>query len=103
MNCFFQLVGRSLPLHALQIRTHDVPELARMIMRNIMGEMRSIPDHHVCAVDRLAIDPAIKTRFVRWTSGNGAIVDLRAMIPENPKVPPSEWGIRHGGCHAVVG
>src|SRR5260221_6030807 len=74
-----------------------------MIVRNIMGEMRTVPDYHVCPVNRLAMDPAVKSRFVRRTSGNGAIVDLSTVIPENPQIPASERCIGHGGCHAIVG
>ena len=39
------------PSDALQVRAHHVAELARMVMRDVVREMRTVPDHDVGAID----------------------------------------------------
>lgn len=64
------------PLHALQVRSHDVAELARFFVGDVVAEMRAIPDDHVSAIQGLAIHPGVEACLVRWPGGDHTIVDL---------------------------
>ena len=68
--------GPTSPLHALQIRTHDVPEMPRLFMRNVVGEMGAIPYDHIGAVDRLTVDPMVDSGLIRWADGVDTVIDL---------------------------
>src|SRR5215218_3110497 len=75
-----------------------------LVLVNIMGEMRRVPDHHVLVRDALSVDEAVdvggsvRLRCPHLTrSGRYPIVDLPLVKPQDPHVSASE-----GVCYAVV-
>jgi hypothetical protein len=51
-------------------------KFARLLVGDVVTEMRAIPHDHVRTVERLAVHPGIKAGLVRWPSGDDTIVDL---------------------------
>src|SRR5262245_40732295 len=88
---------RHLPFHRLQVWAHDMSELSGLVVGDIVGEMRAIPDDHVGAVYRLPGEPGIEASLVRWTDRDDAVVDFRAVVPQNPNIAAWEGPIRHCG------
>src|SRR5919106_344983 len=90
------------PPDELQVWANDMTELARMVMAGVMRKMSAVPDHHVGAVDRLAVEPRVDAGFVGRADRNHAVVDLASVIAQDPDVSSREWRIRRGAGHAVV-
>jgi hypothetical protein len=39
--------------------TSNVAELTRLLMADVVSDMRAVPDHHVGTIDRFSIDPLV--------------------------------------------
>ncbi len=64
-------------------------------MRQIVCEVRCIPDHNIGIRDRLTVQPTIDIGLVRRTNGNGTIVYFGTVVMQYPDVSSSERGVRH--------
>ena len=51
------------PIHRLQIRAADVAELSGWFVDNIVRHVAGVPDDHVVAADRFAVNEAVEVRF----------------------------------------
>ena len=53
---FLILPGRGLlPFNPFEVGPADVPEAARLLVRDVVRDVARVPDDHVLVVDRLAV------------------------------------------------
>ena len=81
------------------MRPHDVPVGCRIVMRQIVCEVRCIPDHNIGIRDRLTVQPTIDIGLVRRTNGNGTIVYFGTVVTQYPDVSSSKGA--SGICDAT--
>ena len=72
------------------------------IVRQIVHEVRAVPDHHVVIVYGLTVNPLADVRLVRGTDGMHTVVDLVAVIAQDPDIAAAERRVGARGFDAVV-
>ena len=79
-----------------------MPVRRRCIVRQIVREVRAVPDHDVVIVYGLTVDPLADVRLVRGTDGMHTVIDLVAMIAKDPDIAAAERRVGARGFDAVV-
>jgi len=74
----------------------------RWVVRQIVREMRAVPDHDVVIVYGLSVDPLADVRLVWRADGMHTVVDLVAVIAKNPEIAPPERRVGARGFDAIV-
>src|SRR5215204_6996827 len=67
-------------------RTNDMAD----ILVNIVGEMCSVPDHHVLVANLLPVDEAVDVGFVGRSNGDHPVIDLVLVVAQDPHIAAPE-------------
>ncbi len=65
-----------LPLNKFEVGPHDMTEMAGFFMIDVVAKVPCVPYDHVSSIERLAVDPRVEARFVRWSDCHRAVIDL---------------------------
>ena len=76
------------PTHGHKIRSNDMPVLGGTLVCNVMGEVSAVPHHYILPENRFTIYP-FADLGISVDAGRRvkSIVDLVAVVTENPNVP----------------
>ena len=61
-----------------------------LLLPNVVGKVRCVPDYHVPVANILPIDESVKVSSEGRSNGNGTVVDLSLVKPQYPHVATPE-------------